>query len=146
MSYVGLFYVICGQLRPRSASTFTQSDHSVPLTDSLDIIRDYICASWSVTLFEYGIKELFPYWALLPLAMQNNLRCHAHFQFSANQINWYRLLIQFYILNDKQRRSRSVGFWRSQLICIYTVCKDIVYLDSAGPELMFSMLSATTVL
>ena len=34
--------------------------------------------------------------------------------------------------NDKQCRSRSVGFWRSKLIWIYTVCKDRVYPDSAG--------------
>ena len=34
--------------------------------------------------------------------------------------------------NDKQRRSRSVGFFRSPLIWVYTVCKGRVYPDSAG--------------
>ena len=35
---------------------------------------------------------------------------------SANHFDWSRLLIQIHILNDKQCRSRSVGFFRSQLI------------------------------
>ena len=52
--------------------------------------------------------------------MLNKLRCHAHFQFSANQITWSRLLIQIHILYDKQCRSRSVGFFGCQLIWIYT--------------------------
>ena len=39
------------------------------------------------------------------------------------------------ILNGKQCRSRSVGFFRSQLIWIYTVCKDSVYPGSAGQRL-----------
>ena len=34
--------------------------------------------------------------------------------------------------NNKQCRSRSVGFFRSQLIWIYTVCKGRTYLGSAG--------------
>ena len=42
----------------------------------------------------------------------NKLRCLAHFQFSANQITWSRLLIQIHILNGKQCRSWSVGFFR----------------------------------
>ena len=46
----------------------------------------------------------------LTLVMLNKLRCHAHFQFSANQIIWSRLLIWIHILNGKQCRSRSVGF------------------------------------
>ena len=37
----------------------------------------------------------------------NKLSCHAHFQFSANQMMWSRLLIQIHILNGKQCRSRS---------------------------------------
>ena len=58
----------------------------------------------------------------LTLVMLNKFRCHAHFQFSASQITWSRLLIQIHILNDgKQCRSRSVGFCRSQLIWIYFV-------------------------
>ena len=64
--------------------------------------------------------------------MWNKLRCQAHFYFSANHITWSRLLIQIHILNDKQCRSRSVGFLRSQLIWIYTVCKVRIYSGSAG--------------
>ena len=67
--------------------------------------------------------------------MLNKKRCHTHFQFSANQITWSRLLIQVHILNDKQCRSRSVGFFRSQLIWIYTVYKDRVCPSSAGQGL-----------
>ena len=37
-----------------------------------------------------------------------------------------------HILNDKQCRSRSVGFFRRQLIWIYTVCKGRIYPGSAG--------------
>ena len=54
---------------------------------------------------------------------------------SANQIPWSRLLIQIHIQNGKQSRSRSVGFFRSQLIWIYTVCKGRVNPGSAGQEL-----------
>ena len=73
---------------------------------------------------------------LLTLVMLNKLRCLAYFQFSANQITWSGLLIQVHILNGKQCRSRSVGFFRSQLIWIYTVCKDRVYPGSAGQGLI----------
>ena len=41
-------------------------------------------------------------------------------------------MIQNHILNDKQCRSRSVCFWRSQLIWIYTVFKGRAYLGTAG--------------
>ena len=78
---------------------------------------------------------------MLTLVLLNKLRCHAYFQFSANQITWSSLLIQIHILNGKHCRSRSVGFFRSQLICIYTVCKDRVYLGSAGQGLNFFMLT-----
>ena len=64
---------------------------------------------------------------ILTLIMLNKLRCYAHFYFSANQITWFRLLIQIHILHDKQCRSRSVGFCGSQLIWIYTVCKGWEY-------------------
>ena len=67
--------------------------------------------------------------------MLNKLGYHTHFQFSANQITWSRLLIQCHILNGKQCRSRLIGFFRSQPIRIYTVCKDGVYLGSAGQGL-----------
>ena len=68
----------------------------------------------------------------LTLVMLNKLRCHAHFQFSANQITWSTSLLQIHILNGKKCRSRSAGFFRSQLIWIYTVCKDRLYPGSAG--------------
>ena len=42
------------------------------------------------------------------------------------------LLIKNHILNGKQCRTRSVGFFRSQLIWIYTVYKGRVYPGSAG--------------
>ena len=77
-------------------------------------------------------KDFKRVWDPLTLVMLNKLRCHAHFQFSANQIIWSSLLIQIQILNGKQCRSRSVGFFRNQLIWIYTVCKDRVYPGSAG--------------
>ena len=49
------------------------------------------------------------------------------------------LLLQIHILNGKQCRSRSVGFFfRSQLIWIYTVCKGKVYPGSAGQGLIKS--------
>ena len=54
---------------------------------------------------------------------QHNQNNHTHLLFSANQITSSRLFIEIHILNVKQCRSRSVGFWRSQLIWIYTVCK-----------------------
>ena len=49
---------------------------------------------------------------------------------------WY-----IHLLNDKQCRSRSVGFWRSQLIWIYTVCKRRVYLGSVGQGLINRFIS-----
>ena len=69
--------------------------------------------------------------------MLNKLRCHTHLQILADQIAWSSLLIQIHMLNVKQCRSRSVGFWRSQLIWIYTVCKYRAYPVSAGLGLMF---------
>ena len=42
------------------------------------------------------------------------------------------LAISVHILNGKQCRTRSVGFFRSQLIWICTVCTDRVYPGSAG--------------
>ena len=86
----------------------------------------------------------FPFWGFpdengLTLAMLNKLRCHTQFWFSANQITWSNLLIQIHIVNDKQGRSRSVGFFRSQLIWIYTVCKERVYPGSSGLELKITV-------
>ena len=37
----------------------------------------------------------------LTLVMLNELRCHAHFWLSANQIPWSRLLINIHIVNGK---------------------------------------------
>ena len=62
------------------------------------------------------------------LVMLNKLRCLTNFKYLASQITWSRLLIQIHILDSKQCRSRSVGFCRSQLICIFTVCKCRAYL------------------
>ena len=64
--------------------------------------------------------------------MLNKLRCHAHFQFSYYLIQ----VVDIKSHNDWQGRSRSVGF-RSQLIWIYTFCKDTDYLGSAEPGLIF---------
>ena len=77
------------------------------------IDTDQLVWSFSVYIFALGWLFINP--------------CHAHFQFSANQITLSRLLILVHILNDKQCRSRLVGF------C--TVCKGRVYLDSAGEGL-----------
>ena len=71
----------------------------------------------------------------LTLVLLNKLRWLVHFWFSANQITWFWILIQIHILYDKQCRSRSIGFFRSQLIWIYTVCKGRVYQGSAGQGL-----------
>ena len=62
------------------------------------------------------------------IVMLNKLRCHTHFQFSANQITWSRLLIKFtyWITNS----------FRSQMIWIYTVCKGRAYPGLAGLGLM----------
>ena len=65
----------------------------------------------------------------LTLVMLNKLSCPAHFWFPVNQITWSGFLIEIHIFNDKQCRSRSVGFFRSQLIWIYTVCWDRVCRD-----------------
>ena len=78
--------------------------------------------------FGYGLITL-------TLVLLNKVRCHTRFKFSANQITRSRLLLYIHILNDKQCRSRSVGFFRSQLIWIYTVCKGRVYSGSAGQGL-----------
>ena len=44
------------------------------------------------------------------------------------------------VKNPHNNKSRSVGFFRSQLIWIYTVCKGRVYLGSAGLGLTLCML------
>ena len=87
-----------------------------------------------------SLSTLYTAEGMLTLVMLNKLNCHAHFQFSANQITWSKLLIQIHLLNGKQCRSRSVGFFRSQMIWIYTVCKGRVYLGSAGQGLRMCYL------
>ena len=42
-----------------------------------------------------------PFAVHLTLLMLNKLRCHAHFQFPANQITWSEFLIDIHIFNDK---------------------------------------------
>ena len=69
---------------------------------------------------------------MLTRVMLNKLRFLTLFYLSANQITWSRLLIQIHMLNDKQCRSRSLGFWRSQLIWICTVSKSGAYQGPAG--------------
>ena len=49
-----------------------------------------------------------------------------------SQSDYLIQVIQIHILNHKQCRSRSGGFYRSQLIWIYTVCKDRVFPGLAG--------------
>ena len=97
---------------------------------------------WYIFCLVSPWQRMLCYGYSLTLVMLNKLRCHAHFQFSANQITWSRMLIKIYILNGKQCRSRSVGFFRSQLIWIYTVCKDRVYPGTAGQGL--NEMSTTT--
>ena len=62
-----------------------------------------LCCQYFDSYFWLGL-------VFLTLVMLNKLRCHAHFQFPANQITWFRLLILIHTLNDKQCRFRSVGF------------------------------------
>ena len=89
---------------------------------------------WSIKKYWWWLQHSGVHF--LTLVLLNKLRCHTYFQFSANQITWSSLLMQIHILNDKQCSSRSVGFFRSQLIWIYTVCKGRVDPGSAGEGLI----------
>ena len=113
------------QLSPLEPYSFplTQILISIPLTKSYSNV--------TFSSLNIGNKGF----CLLTLVLLNKLKCYAYFQFSGNQITWSSLLIQIHILKGKQCRSRSVGFFRSQLIWIYTVCKDRVYPGSAGQGL-----------
>ena len=93
-------------------------------------------AGWIFRSPFQDVHICYGYQLCLTLVMLNKLRRHAHFRLSANQITWFILLVQTHILNDKQCRSKSVSFWRSQLIWIYTVCKGRAYLGSAGQGLI----------
>ena len=53
------------------------------------------------------------------------------------------MFIQIQILNGKQCRSRSDGFFRSQLIWIYTDCKDRACPGSAGYGLYYFLVELT---
>ena len=59
---------------------------------------------------------------------------HPHLIFSQS---YYLIQVVDTLHNDKQCRSRSVSFFRSQLIWIYTVCKSGIYPGSAGPGLIY---------
>ena len=96
----------------RSNKTFINyhllsSDLALWLTPS---VSNYPC-------LEHGLKDVRRSAVirviLLTLVMLHKLRCHAHFKLSANQTTWSRLLIQIYMLNGKQCRSRSFGFWEA---------------------------------
>ena len=54
-----------------------------------------------------------------------------------------QILIPVHILNYTQCRSRSVGFFRNQLIWIHTVCKSRVYPVSAGQGLITKLIGET---
>ena len=66
----------------------------------------------------------------LTFLMLNKLRCHAHFHFPANQITWSGVLIEIHMFTDKQCRSRSVGFFRSQHLDLQCLLRyDVSYLS-----------------
>ena len=65
-------------------------------------------------------------WFTVPVALIQIQMCVKLVRLEFNdpvnsQITWSRLLIQIQILNGKQCRSRSVGFFRSQLVWIYSL-------------------------
>ena len=75
-------------------------------------------------LLKKGAKTIFAFLESVFILLKMP---HPHLKFSANQITWSRLLLQIHLLNGKQYRSRSVSFFRNQLIWIYTVCKGRTY-------------------
>ena len=116
--YLSLTLVLLNKLRCHAYFQFSANQITWSrLLIQIYILNDKLCRSRYLSL---------------TLVLLNKLRCHAYFQFSANQITWSSLFIRIHILNGKQCRYRSVGFFRSQLIRIYTVSKDRVYLGSAG--------------
>ena len=104
-----------------------------------DVLPPAICfwltsfLSWTNFSRRLGILYL-----TLTLVMLNKLRWRAHFQFLANQITWSWLLIY---MNGNQYRSRSVGFFRSQLIWNYTVCKSRVTYPGSAWEGLINILT-----
>ena len=139
---MGLYFVTCLDTKhitshdtwcPHSCMTAQKVPYPTPLCPQI-LVGALEPDIWS------GSTVFATHPAGLTLVLLNKLRCHAYFQFSANQITWSSLLIQIHILNDKQCRSRSVGFFRSQLIWIYTVCKDRVYPGSEGQGLRLKQL------
>ena len=136
---LGITEYINGEQRP--GWYFAQDDLNLRIlciftgTLSLDL------AYMMIWYFTFLSTETISYILLLlfrdlTLIMLIKLRWHSPFQFSANQITWSRLLIKIHILNGKQCRSRSFGFFRSQLIWIYTVSKGRLYPGSAWLELI----------
>ena len=115
------------QVTPVRHAVFVQVFNNEALEETSKYI--VVCLLIFSVLFKYVMKW---YAVGTTLVMLNKLRCQAHFSFPTNQFTWSGLLVQIQILNGKQWRSRSVGFFRSQLIWIYTVCKDRVYPGSAG--------------
>ena len=73
--------------------------------------RSKLCSNctgtYKVNLFIITLLTLLILKMLLIHVMLNKLRCQAYFIFSANQITWYKLLIQIHILIDKQCRSET---------------------------------------
>ena len=93
--------------------------------------HNYIHHFWLKTIFctnnsdndarynqKWSLSKLL-FVSTLTLVMLNKLRCHTHFQLSANQITWSRLLIQIHILNDKQCRSRTVSFFKPTCVDLH---------------------------
>ena len=76
---------------------------------------------------------------LFTLVLLNKLRCHTHFWLSANQITWSRVLIQIHILEDKQLRSRSVGFFTGSTL--FAKAGHIISLDKNGYQVNIFLIS-----
>ena len=90
-----------------------------------------------ISLYNMGNKES-TFWlsSKLTLVKLNKLP-HPCLIFSQSNylIQEFDTSTHTHVLNDKQCRSKSVSFFRSQLIWIYTVCKCRAYPGSAGPGL-----------
>ena len=104
------------------------------------------CGECTINCFVPIILKILLWSVYLILVMLNKSKWHAHFKFSAIQFTWSKLLIKIHILHDRQCRSRSVGFCRSQLIWIYTVCKGRAYPGSSGPGLRCSSANHSKVI
>ena len=115
---------------------------SVPMQDTNFIrsINTYSWrGSWEECKYMVSKKNKKKNIAVLTIVMLNKIRCQIHFKLLANQIAWFKFFIQIHILSDEQCRFRSIGFFRNQLIRIYTVCKGRAYPGSAVLGLMWEM-------